>query len=1203
MKKKLRIVEYLVVLFILFLFSVVIGKYISSGFGSYISDYYIETKYEISRIWDNSFGKCDGNKEKFLIEGGYICETLEERNLADSEYKKIFETYPLSVDGKEVIYSFLDEGDLSIADKMLNDVYDVDSNRYQPVYLEDITWIEDPYDQNYWRLLFYSLRPTNNLIYAWKETDDDRYRKKLEEIIDSYLTDGINKEETWSDNHAVAFRAMVLTNVWWKLREEKALSYDLNNKLLEGIKKHGDYLFDDNHYEANYNHGINEAAALLVMAENFPDLTGALEWKQKAIKRLANSATDLIDKDGSLIENSPYYQFYVLSKYAEIESYSKRYDVKISDDFSLVVKKMVDYSLYLIKPDLSVPLVGASIATNVHLNKIFKLLINDNSEFYYAITQGKKGTKPKSRNIFFENAGKTIMRSSWGDESNFSNQTYLFFNIGAYRTIHSDYDALNFILYSKGRDLIVDSGLYSYEKSELKEYFDGTLAHNTVVVDDKDQFAGAVSKGDFYEDDNIVQQSASHDLYLGVSHYRNISLIGSDDVFIVDKLASNENHDYKQMFHLAFDLSFTQEGTTLYVTDSSGQDVMQIKQVAVSDSSSLNIVSGQENPLEGWCSNKYEEKEPCNSISYRQQGTEAFYFTHIHIGVREDSGTVTYNDKSQKYYFYKQDNYYEMDLSVPDTFSINQVEKNEITVAKNTASYSLIKKDNGNWEIVDENGNQVSDYFVSDVSGNLAINRVSNDGKFSVSLEDLENYYSVSNVAVTDIDYKNGGGKMYEQEDYLPILGYHHVIDDDQIIQYPESQIKLSDFSAQMDYFNNTLGCRWYTFSDIMENYVLPGNKIPELTCVINFDDGRENNYSNAFPVLEREGIKGSFYIITGSVGKGTYMNWEQVDELYAKGNEIGSHTIGGGSLEAFFGDNEEIDRQIEASKIILEQHGFGEVKTLAYPLGVWNDYVVESVKKAGYIAARDTSQDNTWRDTRSTTVSFDPEYIWHMHYYKPEKDTPEALAGRVWYNGWWQFEEGYRINSDLNDNIVDRSSDTPTPTSFGMVSLPDKGDSISNKFIVRNQGYYNIEVFMATTISTTSTTSNFSISLDKKNIPIEDLSINESSCIKIGRYNYCLYNFGIGLGSGTHTITVKTEIDNVMLDKFRMYRWLTKSKGYNIKITEISEEEEMTINNSSSKQVKLIISKNKYENEFSLKNIFIDIWEYIKNMLSFNQD
>ncbi len=73
-----------------------------------------------------------------------------------------------------------------------------------------------------------------------------------------------------------------------------------------------------------------------------------------------------------------------------------------------------------------------------------------------------------------------------------------------------------------------------------------TASNGAVVLD----IPKKVFPGSFYERDEVVYQSAQHNLYDGVIHRRAIALIEDDLVLIVDNLISNIRHTYEQKFHL-----------------------------------------------------------------------------------------------------------------------------------------------------------------------------------------------------------------------------------------------------------------------------------------------------------------------------------------------------------------------------------------------------------------------------------------------------------------------------------------------------------------------------------------------------------------------------------------------------------------------------------------------------------------------------
>lgn len=57
------------------------------------------------------------------------------------------------------------------------------------------------------------------------------------------------------------------------------------------------------------------------------------------------------------------------------------------------------------------------------------------------------------------------------------------------------------------------------------------------------------------------------------------------------------------------------------------------------------------------------------------------------------------------------------------------------------------------------------------------------------------------------------------------------------------------------------------------------------------FDDAWTSQYTDAFPILEKNGLKGALAVPTGLVGYDDYMGWSQIKRLQYKGWEITSHT------------------------------------------------------------------------------------------------------------------------------------------------------------------------------------------------------------------------------------------------------------------------------------------------------------------------
>jgi peptidoglycan/xylan/chitin deacetylase (PgdA/CDA1 family) len=122
------------------------------------------------------------------------------------------------------------------------------------------------------------------------------------------------------------------------------------------------------------------------------------------------------------------------------------------------------------------------------------------------------------------------------------------------------------------------------------------------------------------------------------------------------------------------------------------------------------------------------------------------------------------------------------------------------------------------------------------------------------------------------------------------------------------------------------------------------------------FDDGWENQYDVAFPILKELGFKASFSIITDFIGsdRGTSssrMNVSEIKELQAYGMDIACHTKTHPHMINLTQD--QLQAEIMFSKNVLTQMGFN-VKTFVYPFGEWNFTIIDYVKKAGYVCARE---------------------------------------------------------------------------------------------------------------------------------------------------------------------------------------------------------------------------------------------------------
>ncbi len=132
---------------------------------------------------------------------------------------------------------------------------------------------------------------------------------------------------------------------------------------------------------------------------------------------------------------------------------------------------------------------------------------------------------------------------------------------------------------------------------------------------------------------------------------------------------------------------------------------------------------------------------------------------------------------------------------------------------------------------------------------------------------------------------------------------------------------------------------------------VLPAHAQPTTIISLTFDDSDEDQYTNAFPLLQQYGYTGTFFTITGYIGVNSgYMTLPQLQALYAAGNEIAGHTVLHENLLQV--NTAEATREICESRNTLLNWGF-PATGFAYPYGAFNSATESIVAQCGYDYAR----------------------------------------------------------------------------------------------------------------------------------------------------------------------------------------------------------------------------------------------------------
>lgn len=184
----------------------------------------------------------------------------------------------------------------------------------------------------------------------------------------------------------------------------------------------------------------------------------------------------------------------------------------------------------------------------------------------------------------------------------------------------------------------------------------------------------------------------------------------------------------------------------------------------------------------------------------------------------------------------------------------------------------------------------------------------------------------------------------------VPILMYHHLAD------LPRDATELEqtwtvapkNFDAQMKLVAER-GFRTITMAQLVahlrDRQPLPGKPI-----IISFDDGWEEQYTVAFPILKQYGLSGTFFVYTNPLDRKQFLAWKQIEEMVAAGMDFQAHSLTHPHLRTLA--PEVAYREIAESKNILEKRLGKPVVAFSYPFGEYDDAVIQMVKRAGFASA-----------------------------------------------------------------------------------------------------------------------------------------------------------------------------------------------------------------------------------------------------------
>lgn len=490
----------------------------------------------------------------------------------------------------------------------------------------------------------------------------------------TYLNDFINLIKSWKDNNPYLIGINWYSNIevnlrlinWflcWEaldtenlMKENDHFNQFVSNDWLPIIYQHCIYSFKNpSKYSSANNHLISEYAGLFIAASkwNFKESKVWIEYSQKGLE------TEIIrqhSKNGINKEEAAEYIQFITDFFLLAFIVGENTNRPFSQQYKHQLYQIFDYIYNFLDCKGNFPKYGDEddgkcfiIDFNETFNN-FKSLLTSAAIIYNDSSFKYKSNGMDSKNLFlFGNKGKQIFESIpdldihekskfYKNEGHFifrrkdkDKEIYLHFDAAPLGFLsiaaHGHADALSFILHIDGDPFFIDPGTYTYHtEPKWRNYFIGTLAHNTIRINKQNQatIAGSTLWLNHYKttvlkvetNDDVDLVIASHNGYqkLGITHTREIIFEKKTRVFrIVDTIDSKKRINYfiEIPFLLHPSIAINDNINKFDLSNNKNRKVS----LKIDEKLNTQIIKGQIEPeIDGWYSDSFMIKEPCNTI-------------------------------------------------------------------------------------------------------------------------------------------------------------------------------------------------------------------------------------------------------------------------------------------------------------------------------------------------------------------------------------------------------------------------------------------------------------------------------------------------------------------------------------------------------------------------------------------------------------
>ena len=232
----------------------------------------------------------------------------------------------------------------------------------------------------------------------------------------------------------------------------------------------------------------------------------------------------------------------------------------------------------------------------------------------------------------------------------------------------------------------------------------------------------------------------------------------------------------------------------------------------------------------------------------------------------------------------------------------------------------------------------------------------------------MEILFSILIIIFIYYSYKYAWWTKTINYNYPRILMYHMISKHKKNAKFNGLRVTPTEFEKQIKYLSDN-NWTFFTMSELIEKR----DNLPSKSIAITFDDGYEDNFTNAFPILKKYNAKATIYLVldrhdrewsskrkkknsTGELKNEPKLLDEQIVELINSGLiEIGSHTMTHDNLPTL--DKEQKIDEIRNSKLEIEKKFNTKCNSFCYPFGLYDKEDIKLVEELAYTNATTTTK------------------------------------------------------------------------------------------------------------------------------------------------------------------------------------------------------------------------------------------------------